>query len=378
MSNFIQIENKAGKVRLNDSVHKDSANKLIDEIEKLYGNKAVAAKMVLGDVVCSAENALESIEVEINTPGGSVFEGQRIYNTLRALSGRGVNVVTTVNGLAASMGSVILMAGDERRMEKGSRVMIHEASTIAQGDARAMRKQADLLDGISAEIAGIYAERTGGDEKELRQLMLAETWMTAEQAKANGFIHAIIKDGKPENSGEVDIRATMPITKPMNLIQAIKDLLPSVSNDDADKLAAHVNEVESLSADLVAAQTQIDELKGLSAVVAEKDLEISNLTTANATLRAELETKEASIAELQNELTKAQSDIEAAKQSAGTQAIEVLASIGQPEPLVDASTTAEPEDLIKTLAKLKGAERTEFYAKHSKEIRKLLTKQPTL
>lgn len=337
MSNLIEIENRAGKLRLNDSVHKDSADKLIDEIEKLYGNKAVAAKMVLGDVVCSAENALESIEVEINTPGGSVFEGQRIYNTLRALSGRGVNVVTTVNGLAASMGSVILMAGDERRMEKGSRVMIHEASTIAQGDARAMRKQADLLEGISAEIAGIYAERTGGDEKELRKLMLAETWMTAEQAKANGFVHSIIKDGKPQNSTSFDIGEPNPTTKPMNIF---KTLFPSLNDDDADKLKAHVAEVELLSAELVEAQAKIEELTNLAAVVAEKDLEISNLTAAATAYQADIVAKEEAITNLQADLASAKAEIETAKASAGEQAIEVLAAIGQPEPLPESESEA--------------------------------------
>jgi len=355
MKTIIEIENRAGKLRLNDGVNKESADKLIGEIEKLYGNKAVAANMVLGDVVCSAENALESIEVEINTPGGSVFEGQRIYNTLRGLSGRGVNVVTTVNGLAASMGSVILMAGDERRMEKGSRVMIHEASTAAWGDARTLRKQADLLEGISAEIAGIYAERTGGDEKELRKLMLAETWMTAEQAKANGFVHSIIKDGKAENSSVVDIRNTSEETTDMKFL---KTLFPSLSTDDADKLAAHISENESLANELAESQAKVTELQNLSAVVAEKETEISNLTASITTLQSEIEAKANTITELEDSLTQAQADIEAAKSSAGSQAIEALAAIGQTTPLPEAETGAASKTEI---SNLKGIEKVSAF-----------------
>jgi len=118
----IHIENRAGKVKLNSGVYKESADKLIDDLDKLYGPAAVVAQMCIGEVVCSADDALESVEVEINSPGGSVFEGQRIFNALRSMSARGVEVTATVNGLAASMGSVILMAGDKRRMTAGSRV----------------------------------------------------------------------------------------------------------------------------------------------------------------------------------------------------------------------------------------------------------------
>ena len=135
----LKIENRAGKLKLNDGVHKESADKLIQELDQLYGPDAVAAKMVIGEAVCVAEDALETVEIEINSPGGSVLEGTRIYNALRKMSARGVEVTTVVNGLAASMGSVILMAGDKRRMTKGSRIMIHEASMYSWGDARTLR-----------------------------------------------------------------------------------------------------------------------------------------------------------------------------------------------------------------------------------------------
>jgi ATP-dependent protease ClpP protease subunit len=105
-NNLIEINNRRGKLKLNDGVHKDSADKLIEELDRLYGPAAVAAKMRIGEVVCSADDALESVEVEINSPGGSVFEGQRIYSALREMSGRGVEIVATVNGLAYDSRSV--------------------------------------------------------------------------------------------------------------------------------------------------------------------------------------------------------------------------------------------------------------------------------
>jgi ATP-dependent Clp endopeptidase proteolytic subunit ClpP len=363
MNNLIQIENKAGKVRLNETVTEDSIRRMIDEIGKLFGATACAQGADFGTIMNATENGIDILDIEINSPGGSVFDGYTIYNEIRSLRERGVVVNARITGMAASMASVIAMAASKVLMASHARMMIHDASAGISGNAEAMRRHAELLDSISADLANIYAERTGKDVEEIRDMMKKETWMNAQQAIDNGFADEVF-----------DIRPTMPTKKPMNLIQAIKDLLPSVSNDDADKLAAHVNEVEALSADLISAQAQIDELKGLSAVVAEKDMEISNLTAAATSYQAEIVTKDETITNLQTELATAKTEIETAKESAGTQAIEVLASIGQPEPLIDANASAEPEDLIKTLAKLKGAERTEYYAKHGEEIRKLLTK----
>lgn len=319
---FIEIENRAGKLKLNDGVNKDSADKLITELEQLYGPSAVAAQMKIGDVVCSASEALESVDVEINSPGGSVFEGNRIYSALREMAARGVAITTTVNGLAASMGSVILMAGDNRRMTKGSRVMIHEASTIAMGDAREMKKTAAVLESISSEIAGIYAERTGGDAADIRNLMYAETWMTAEDAKANGFIHAIIKDGK---SDEFDKGA-----KGM-----AKGIFSIFKGDDAaaDILAAAKSENETLAAELESVQAKLTEAHGFAQVVAEKEVEITNLTTANAALTNEVASIKVELQTAKDDIKAKSEEIETVKASVETKAAELLAARGHIAPV---------------------------------------------
>ena len=74
--------------------------------------------------------------------------------------------------------------------------MIHEPSTAAWGDARTMRKNADLLEGMAKDLADIYASRTDGKPEEIRQLMLAETWMNAAQAVEAGFVHSVLNYGK--------------------------------------------------------------------------------------------------------------------------------------------------------------------------------------
>lgn len=354
----LEIENRKGKLKLNDGVHKDSADKLIEELESLYGPSAVAAKMVIGDAVCAADDALESVEVEINSPGGSVFEGNRIYNALRGMSARGVEITTTVNGLAASMGSVILMAGDKRVMTQGSRIMIHEASTIAWGDARTLRKNADLLEGISAEIAGIYADRTGGDAESIRNLMFAETWMTADQAKENGFVHTVLKDGKEKNQFDTNHKAeTMSI---------LAKLFPG--NDQVEQLEASLAEADTLRADLEAAQARISEL--------------TELSEANAQLHADLTELQAKLDEADDISIQLNAEIEELSQKVGdvenlasVKAAELLASQGHPATVqMTGDNGNASRDYVAELANLQGEARTAFYAEHKAEIRKQLTK----
>jgi len=332
MNDLLQIENRKGKVKLNESVYKDSADKLIDDLEKLYGFKAVEMHMKIGEMVCAADDALEQLEVEINSPGGSVFEGMRIYNSLRGISQRGVEVTAIVNGLAASMGSVILMAGDKRYMTKGSRIMIHEASTMAAGDARALKRQADLLESVSSEISAIYSERTGGDQKAIRDLMLAETWMDTDKAISMKFIDGVFdykKDkGAKNESGQFDIQNEKSEKPTMSILSK---LFPN--NSEVEKLEAHIAENDSIRAELVSAQDRITELEASieSHATVSNELVVANSKIAE--IEAIVTAKDEQITELNAKLIEAESKVKDADESASAKAVEMLATIGQEEPL---------------------------------------------
>ena len=371
MNDFFQIENRSGKLKLNEQVRKESIDKLIDELDKLYGKSAVSANMQIGDVFCSADDALDSVDVEINSPGGSVFEGQRLYNALREMSGRGVEVSTTVNGIAASMGSVILMAGDNRSMTHGSRIMIHEASTMAMGDARAMQKAADLLEGISSEIAGIYADRTDGDAAEIRKLMLAETWMTAEQSQKIGFIHNVIKDGKNVSaSAEIDIQATTPTPNHMNLIERLKSPSSEESTERIaaleNQISAHDVEIEDFKSKLELAEAALQEAAGFKT-------DIENLTAEVAAKVAEINSLQTEVTAHESTIDRLTVEVEDAKESSGKIASETLAAIGQPEPLATSETESEAVtgDLLAQYEKLEGVEKRDFLNLHAVELRRL-------
>lgn len=131
----------------------------------------------------------ETIEVQINSPGGEVFDGIAIYNTLRTHPSR---VVTRVDGIAASVASVIAQAGDHRIMVESSQMMIHEAWGVAVGPAADMRAFADLLDAQSDVIAGIYASRSGGKAEDFRELLAAETWLTDQAAVDLGLADEVL------------------------------------------------------------------------------------------------------------------------------------------------------------------------------------------
>ncbi|GAA2360885.1 hypothetical protein Cme02nite_38270 [Catellatospora methionotrophica] len=125
-----------------------------------------------------------TVDLHINSPGGDAFDGVAIYNALVASKKR-INV--HVDGLAASIASVIAMAGSTVTMGRGSQMMIHDAHGFAVGNVDAMRAYIELLDRTSADIAGFYAGKAGGTAAEWRTRMKAETWYSAEEAVKAGL-----------------------------------------------------------------------------------------------------------------------------------------------------------------------------------------------
>jgi ATP-dependent protease ClpP protease subunit len=146
----------------------------------------------LGDV--------KALEVRLNSPGGDMFDGVAIYNTLRNHPAR---VTAYVDGLAASAASVIAMGADEVVMGTGSQLMIHDAWVISAGNADEMRSQAAVMDQLSDSMADIYAERAGGTAAEWRDAMRAESWYGADEAVDAGLADRIAKREKATDDVEV-------------------------------------------------------------------------------------------------------------------------------------------------------------------------------
>lgn len=131
----------------------------------------------------------DRINVHINSYGGEVAEGLAIYNMLRNHKAK---VRTVCDGFACSIASVIFMAGDERIMNNASLLFIHNAWTVAVGNAEQLRKEADELDVISQGAFAAYRTAVNISEEELRDMLGAETWILPDDALEMGFATAII------------------------------------------------------------------------------------------------------------------------------------------------------------------------------------------
>ncbi len=159
---------------------------IYDQIgEDWWSGEGVAAKRFCQDV---AALKARQINLHINSPGGSVFDGQAIYTTLR---NHPAQVTTYIDGLAASIASVIALAGSRVVMASNALFMIHNPWGVTQGTSDDMRKYADVLDKVRDTIVGVYRDRSGMPDAEILAAMDAETWMSAEEALTFGFVDEV-------------------------------------------------------------------------------------------------------------------------------------------------------------------------------------------
>lgn len=143
----------------------------------------------------------KKINLRINSVGGAVFDGFAIYNAVKAHAAT-VNVF--VDGLAASISSVIALAGDTVTIAKNAYMMIHKPWSMAAGDADSLRKEAALLDKLCETIAMTYCEKTGKTLAEMQKCMADETWFDATEAKAFGLADAIGEDDGDDTEPDAD------------------------------------------------------------------------------------------------------------------------------------------------------------------------------
>jgi len=142
---------------------------------------------------------VDTINVYINSYGGEVAEGLAIYNALKRHKAK---IKTFCDGFAASIASVVFMAGDERIMSNASLLFIHNAWTIAEGNANDFRKQAEDLDKITQASINTYMEHVNITEEELKRMLDDETWITPQDALEMGFATAIINDNTSKNPNQ--------------------------------------------------------------------------------------------------------------------------------------------------------------------------------
>jgi ATP-dependent protease ClpP protease subunit len=155
---------------------------IYDEI----GAFGIPAKAFLDEL--KALGPVAELTVRINSPGGSVFDGVAIYNALKR---HDAAITVWIDGIAASIASVIAMAGDEVVMPENAMLMLHDPAALVLGTAADMRAMADALDKMKAGMVAAYRDKSGRDDAEIEALMAAETWLSAQEAADLGLADRI-------------------------------------------------------------------------------------------------------------------------------------------------------------------------------------------
>ncbi|MFV0576041.1 MAG: ClpP-like prohead protease/major capsid protein fusion protein [Vibrio sp.] len=156
---------------------------IYDEI----GGWGISARQFANDL--KALGDVRHITLRIHSPGGDVFEGMAIYNLLDQ---HPAQITVKIDGLAASMASVVAMVGDEVQIPENAMIMIHKPWGIQGGNSNDMRRYADLLDKLESTLLSAYTKKTGKDTDEISAMLEDETWLNGHEAVEAGFADTLI------------------------------------------------------------------------------------------------------------------------------------------------------------------------------------------
>jgi ATP-dependent protease ClpP protease subunit len=241
------------------------------------------------------------LNLRINSPGGSIIDGQAI---IAALNRHTAGFTAWVEGLAASMASVIACAADKCFVADGSMMMIHRAATVSIGDADDLRKDASLLEKFEKGIVNIYANKTGMPCEEIEKMLAEETWMDALEAVALGFADGIT-DNTPAMAmvkpSELKARFDTfkknmsaepnpePAAEPVTVAEPIIEPAPVVEEPKAEPTPDPVVEpiAEPVTAEPVALAKATEILNKYNDLVVERDTLKAELDNVKAILSAE-------------------------------------------------------------------------------------------
>jgi ATP-dependent Clp endopeptidase proteolytic subunit ClpP len=219
-------------------------------IYELFDVEHTSPKMV--EIALKNANG-DDLEIIINSPGGSVFDGSEIYSTLKDYTG---DSVVKIVGIAASAASVIAMAGKKVMMSPTAQMMIHNAATGQYGDYRDMDQASGFLKNVNQSIINAYKIKSGKSDEELQSMMDDETWMTVQQAKEHNLIDEIMFEESYQAVAAVDS-----VVLPKQVIDKVRNQggikKPTNNGLDEETIKNMFNELkEEIKEELINEQTQ--------------------------------------------------------------------------------------------------------------------------
>ena len=265
---------------------------IYDEI----GNFGVDAKSFINEIKQIPNDT--SVLLRINSPGGSVIDGLAIYD---AISRMPQKVTARIEGIAASMASVIALAADEVIMSENSLYMIHNVWGGEVGDSDDLRKAADLMDKMGERLINIYVSKTGQSEEQIRSWMDEETWFNSSEAQEAGFINLVeepIKMAAMFDIKKYDYKNTSLVEKLFNNqkkgkmekeFENLKTFISDMFNKTSETKEVKILDNQEVSNKMIAIEESIEEsskaIVELNGSIVEKDGYIATLEAEIATFK---------------------------------------------------------------------------------------------
>lgn len=229
---------------LGDNARADKASRAIradasGDVAQVYvydvidGYWGASAKALVEALAAAGD---KHVDMHINSPGGDVFEARAMVSAVRAHQAKGHTVTAYIDGLAASAATYLALSGDTVNIAEGGMFMVHNSWTLAWGNKSELRSTADLLEKIDGTIAADYQRKTGAKAEQVIAWMNDETWFTAEEAAAAGFVDNVIKapDSKDAKANRWNLSAYAKAPK----LSAAADGQPAPKDDVSDALNA--------------------------------------------------------------------------------------------------------------------------------------------
>jgi len=219
-------------------------------IYDMIGGMGVSAKSIIDQL----EDGVD-VDLRINSVGGDVFEGIAIYNALKKHNGI-VNV--TIEGLSASMASIIMLAGNEVTASANSLIMIHNPQVGVQGDSADLQNKVELLNKIKEQMLNVYTDKTGMQAEEIATMMDKETWLTADEALEMGFIDKVGDTIKLAAHFDIsNFNAPDWVADKYSNNEEIKQSNNQNENNEMDKLFNMLTELKESVSNFVANNTEV-------------------------------------------------------------------------------------------------------------------------
>ncbi len=263
-----------------------------------WGDQVQSVNSFSSQIQSLEATGVKTVNLRVHSHGGDVFEGVAIFN---AIVNSSIKFNAYVDGVAASMASVIVLACDKVYMSSNAFMMIHAPAGGAHGSAKDLRKYADLLEKVEGTLCDSYVAKTGKDKSYIQKWMDGDNWFTAQEALSEGLIDEIV-DKKADKDRPVNYKELSPTAAYDYFITALLDEKQCITIPTSDmdkKLLITALGITSVSAEM----SDADLLAGVKMHLVAQDDKIAELSAKATSLQKQLDEDTTLIQSLNEKIT---------------------------------------------------------------------------